>query len=79
MVDSVSGSGGSQNIQQLNRSQNVRAEERRAERADERREVPNAQELSDEQAVEAAQNLARQLSDDENLTISNGQVVDQLL
>ena len=76
MVDSISGSGNSQNVQQLNRAQN-----QRAERVEKAKDAPEIQaEKLDERAAEAtARNLSSQLADNENATLGKGQLIDQLL
>ncbi len=76
MVDSISGSGNSQNVQQLNRAQNQRAE--RIEKAKDAPEI-QVKKLDEREAEAAAQNLSSQLADNENATLGKGQLIDQLL
>lgn len=75
MAGPIDGATGAQNIQQLRSQLSERAEQRRAET----RDAPDiqAEDLSERQAEEAAQSLARQVSEDQDATLSNGQLVDQ--
>ena len=77
MVDSISGSGNVPKVQQVNRAQSNRAEENKAERT-ETREV-KAQDLDETQAEAAAKALSSQLADNKETTLSNGNILDELL
>ena len=76
MVDSISNSGHSQNLQQLNRVQNQRAE--RVEKAKATPQI-EAKELDEQAAEVAAQDLSAQLADNEKVTLGNGSLLDKLL
>ncbi len=77
MVDSISGSGNVPKIQQVNRAQSNRTEDNKAERA-EAREI-KAQELDETQAEAAAKALSGQLAENKETTLSNGNILDELL
>ena len=75
MAGPIDGVTGAQNIRQLNTQLAERAEQRRAET----REASDiqAQDLNERQAEDVAQALARQVFEDQDATLTNGQLVDQ--